>query len=206
MVLDNLGFSLNHPDTQKRYYVMNAGDSNVEDDLNKAFMQGSIVVIEELNTNPKLKALLNQLLIGKNLQNQDPDKKGFMVLASQNASTEPGCEVITAEQLNRFNVMYMEPYSVDAMIEMATFANVPEPADFVRGFVRCKEENSDTSMRHFQKLIQHFSTKSDISDDEIIEPPQKKRRIANSIFAVPSTNDNYLSSRTHKRCGIQRLS
>ncbi|KTD52732.1 hypothetical protein [Legionella quateirensis] len=52
--------------------------------LLKAFHEGAVVVIDEINSSPMMEKLLNSLLMGKTLQGGTPKKPGFLVIGTQN--------------------------------------------------------------------------------------------------------------------------
>jgi hypothetical protein len=60
--------------------------------LIKAFNEGAVVMIDEINSSPMMERLLNDLLMGKNPRNTslNPEKPGFMVIGTQNPITMAG--------------------------------------------------------------------------------------------------------------------
>ena len=60
--------------------------------LIKAFHEGAVVMIDEINSSPMMERLLNDLLMGKNPKGQAGDtvKPGFMIIATQNPVTMAG--------------------------------------------------------------------------------------------------------------------
>jgi MoxR-like ATPase len=60
--------------------------------LLKAFHEGAVVVIDEMNSSPMMERLLNDLLMGKTPEGQAeaPVKPGFMIIATQNPVTMAG--------------------------------------------------------------------------------------------------------------------
>lgn len=53
--------------------------------LIKAFNEGTVVIIDEINSSPMMERLLNNLLMGK-----PPEKPGFMVIGTQNPISMAG--------------------------------------------------------------------------------------------------------------------
>jgi hypothetical protein len=58
--------------------------------LLKAFNEGAVVLIDEINSSPMMERLLNSLLMGKTLDNKSPDKPGFCIIGTQNPPTLGG--------------------------------------------------------------------------------------------------------------------
>ena len=58
--------------------------------LLKAFHEGASVVIDEINSAPMMERLLNDLLMGKDPENNSAKKPGFMVIGTQNPDTMAG--------------------------------------------------------------------------------------------------------------------
>lgn len=76
----------------KPMYLMPVSMSfaNKEALLIKAFHEGAVVVIDEINSSPMMEKLLNSLLMGKTPQGELPRKPGFMVIGTQNPITLAG--------------------------------------------------------------------------------------------------------------------
>jgi hypothetical protein len=58
--------------------------------LLKAFNEGAVVVIDEINSAPMMERLLNSLLMGKDLEGNRPNKSGFMIIGTQNPVSMDG--------------------------------------------------------------------------------------------------------------------
>lgn len=135
-LLEKHGFTNDAKDTQRRYYEISAGDRNAHAVLKRAFNEGSAVILDELNLDPSLELLLNQLLTGKDAGGNFPTRPGFMVLASQNPSHELGRKSVSAALRNRLHMMYMNPYSNESLEAIAIHAKVEEPRSLVSAFKR----------------------------------------------------------------------
>ena len=155
-LLEEKGFSKTHSDTQKKYYEISAGNkSKVEKKLRKAFRNGSVVILDELNLDDSLELLLNQLLTGVDENNNPPDKEGFMVLASQNPGYK-GRKAVSAALRNRSNVFYMEPYEKEDLIALAEKAQIKSPDLFVDAYLQNinTPDNSNANMRTFFNALE----------------------------------------------------
>jgi len=60
--------------------------------LLKAFDEGAIVIIDEINSSVTMERLLNSLLMGKKPDGSPPHKPGFMVIGTQNPPPWPADE------------------------------------------------------------------------------------------------------------------
>ena len=71
--------------------------------LIKAFHEGAVVMIDEINSSPMMERLLNDLLMGKNPKGQvgDTVKPGFMIIATQNPVTMAGRRAASTAILRR---------------------------------------------------------------------------------------------------------
>lgn len=58
--------------------------------LRKAFDEGAVVIIDEINSAPMMERLLNDLLMGKTPENQRAKLPGFMIIGTQNPVTMAG--------------------------------------------------------------------------------------------------------------------
>ena len=74
------------------FYTMQASLPLAEKEalLYKAFREGAIVVIDEINSTSMMERLLNDLLMGKTPDGAPPKKQGFMIIGTQNPSTMAG--------------------------------------------------------------------------------------------------------------------
>ncbi|WP_165482689.1 AAA family ATPase [Legionella gresilensis] len=58
--------------------------------LLKAFNEGAVVVIDEINSSPMMERLINDLLMGYNDKKERPTKPGFLIIGTQNPVTMAG--------------------------------------------------------------------------------------------------------------------
>lgn len=137
--------------SQKKYYVISAGDQSAHDILQKAFHEGAAVILDELNLDKSLEKLLNQLLTGNDLQGKKAEKPGFMVLASQNPSFEKGRHSLSQALRNRCHMIYMEPHSKEAMLEIASENKLAtkQANQFVEAYLSAQNKNPTVNMRTF---------------------------------------------------------
>jgi len=89
--------------------------------LLKAFHEGAIVLIDNLNSDPMMEAFLNDLLMGKNPEAQNsesihPDKPGFMIFATQSPFVMGG-RIKSSEAIDRrmLKIQVQEPDKTDLL-------------------------------------------------------------------------------------------
>lgn len=58
--------------------------------LLKAFDEGAVVVVDEINSSPMMERLLNALLMGKTPEGKRPANPGFLIIGTQNPATMGG--------------------------------------------------------------------------------------------------------------------
>lgn len=77
---------------EKPFYRMPVSMSLQEKDrlLRKAFDEGAVILIDEINSSPMIERLLNELLMGKTPEGNRPQKSGFMIIGTQNPVTMAG--------------------------------------------------------------------------------------------------------------------
>ena len=81
--------------------------------LRKAFDEGAVVVIDEINSSPMMERLLNSLLMGKTPENKSPTNPGFMVIGTQNPVTFAGRRAPSTALARRLTAVELPPYSLD---------------------------------------------------------------------------------------------
>ena len=101
-------------DPQKQYYYLEAGLPwyHKEAIILKAFHEGSIVVMEEMNAAAFSERCLNAVLSGKDLQGNPAENTGFRLLVTQNpASTYEGRQDYSPALERRFLTYELPNYS-----------------------------------------------------------------------------------------------
>ncbi|QLH42960.1 MAG: AAA family ATPase [Coxiellaceae bacterium] len=105
----------------KHYYYLTPTDlEEMETILIKAFHEGAIVVVDELNTLSPLEALLNDLLSGR-YKNQPAQQEGFMLIGTQNpANKYKNRKILSKALANRARVETIDNYPVEELEEIVT--------------------------------------------------------------------------------------
>jgi len=119
-LLSQKGFSKTHPESTKRYYKLSFSPSGIDDALNKldkASREGSVCIVEELNSNTILaEEKLNDYL-SSGLDNHHPQ---FRVIASQNdASTLDGLIPLPESLLSRFHCVRLRAPQEQDLADLA---------------------------------------------------------------------------------------
>jgi len=79
--------------------------------LLRAFDQGEVVVIKNINCSPLLESLLNDLLMGKRPDGQRPKKPGFMVIGTQQPISKAGRRKMSPALTRRLLKIHLPPYT-----------------------------------------------------------------------------------------------
>jgi hypothetical protein len=95
--------------------------------LLRAFHEGAVVVIDEINCAPLMEDLLNDLLIGKTPEGDPPQKPGFMLIGTQNPSHMSGRRRMPPALLRRLHTVVMPPYSPEEMRSILILRGLPQP-------------------------------------------------------------------------------
>jgi len=83
--------------------------------LMKAFHEGAIVIIDEINSSPMMERLLNDLLMGKSPDGSRPAKPGFMIIGTQNPVTMGGRHQPSTALARRLMTTYLPAYPAHEM-------------------------------------------------------------------------------------------
>lgn len=161
-------------DGTKRYYHITPTDpEKMKRTLVKAFHEGSVVIIDELNSLP-LERILNQLMSGKDL-NKDPKRKGFMVIATQNPASFTGRQVLSPALENRFNKIYLDDYPLHEL-KAVCYQICPnkeivdcEVADFIskKSFAKLNGKYPEPTARDLFEHLSNLVNEPDFVPDRI---------------------------------------
>ena len=117
----------NEVDDGPKYYHLtpSAGLEVIQDTLRKAFHEGAVVIIDELNTVP-LEDLLNPMLSGVDNEGQPAQHPGFTLIATQNPITFAKRQSLSPALLNRCQKINLKDYPTHELIEIMAALN-PSP-------------------------------------------------------------------------------
>lgn len=119
-ILINNGFrkgNVRHPQTGAVFYDMKASLSVTEKRalLIKAFHEGAIVIMDEMNSAPSMEKLLNDLLMGYGPEGERPKVPGFMIIATQNPISMEGRSAESVAIERRLMKLPLSQYSESEM-------------------------------------------------------------------------------------------
>jgi len=109
------------PSWQRFYHLTPADFDLLEEILYRAFHEGAVVVIDEINTakdRRRLEKLLNAYLSGRDLAGQKATCEGFFIIASQNPITYKGRFSLSGPLRNRFQEITFSQYPDAEMVEI----------------------------------------------------------------------------------------
>jgi hypothetical protein len=104
-----------HYEKNRDFYLIPVGMplNEKKDLLKRAFNQGAIVIIDEINSSPMMERLLNTLLMGKDEDGQRPEHPGFMVIGTQNPVTMAGRRAPSTALARRMTTVELPPYPLE---------------------------------------------------------------------------------------------
>ncbi|MFZ4077029.1 MAG: AAA family ATPase [Legionellaceae bacterium] len=113
--------------SDKPFYRMPVSMSPDEKEklLVKAFHEGAVIIIDEINSSPMMERLLNALLTGKSPDGKTPTKPGFMVIGTQNPVTMAGRHAASTALLRRMATLELSPYSTKEACEILVLKGLP---------------------------------------------------------------------------------
>jgi hypothetical protein len=159
-------------DTTHRYYRLTPTHlAEMERVILKAYHEGAVVIIDELNTLP-LEKMLNSLLSeGTDLQGDLPRKKGFFVVATQNPTFFKGRQILSGAFLNRFHRVVLPPYPREELIEILIEKGQ-------------KGETAKALVDKFERDVQQAK-----EDYQIPPTPRELLKVANEFLEQPDCHE-----------------
>ncbi|MCF6765038.1 hypothetical protein L3V82_04560 [Thiotrichales bacterium 19S3-7] len=123
--------------------------------LLKAFDEGAIVVVDEINSAPMLEELLNALLMGKNLQGHIAEKPGFMVIGTQNPASFSGRKQASQALERRLIKVELPVYTVQEMLQILVEKGleIGEAKVIIDAFELEKKKNPKLTFRDLNKYV-----------------------------------------------------
>jgi hypothetical protein len=105
---------------EKMYYYLPVSMDQTEKErlLLKAFDEGSIVVIDEINSASMNERLLNALTMGKTLSGERPMKSGFMIIGTQNPVSMTGRKAPSNALARRLLTVSVTDYTKEELTEI----------------------------------------------------------------------------------------
>jgi hypothetical protein len=83
--------------------------------LLKAFHEGAVVVVDEINSSPMMERFLNDLLMGKTPEGERPRIPGFLIIGTQNPVTMAGRRAASTALERRLSKAILTDYTSEEM-------------------------------------------------------------------------------------------
>jgi hypothetical protein len=99
--------------------------SEKENLLLRAFHEGAVVFIDEINSAPMMERLLNDLLMGKDPQGNSAKIPGFMVIGAQNPASMAGRIRASTALEHRMQKVILSEYSQEEMVKILEHKGLP---------------------------------------------------------------------------------
>lgn len=109
--------------------------------LLRAFHEGSVVIIDELNSSPMMEKLLNALLMGYDLEGNPARNPGFMIIATQNPISMAARQAASSAVEHRFIKRIFHPYTDIEMKDIVHHRGLSmrESEDMVEDYSRVRQ-------------------------------------------------------------------
>ncbi|OGT26675.1 MAG: hypothetical protein A3I77_07590 [Gammaproteobacteria bacterium RIFCSPLOWO2_02_FULL_42_14] len=163
--------------TERPFYRMpvNFSLEKKQELLLKAFREGAVVVIDEINSSPMMEALLNDLLMGKAPGNIRPEKPGFLVIGTQNPTTLAGRRAPSTALSRRLLTVDVPPYPREELMNILVSKGTPR--EQAMGLIDAYEKQSAHATLHRLKPPPTFRDLDRLADEV--------RNIANTASIQP---------------------
>lgn len=89
--------------------------SEKEQRLRKAFHEGAVAIMDEVNSSPMMERLMNCLLMGRTPEGERPKIPGFVVIGTQNPASMAGRRKASHALAHRMNQIALDPYQEDEL-------------------------------------------------------------------------------------------
>jgi MoxR-like ATPase len=149
--------------------------------LLKAFHEGAVVVIDELNAAPIMERLLNSLLMGETITGDRPKNPGFMVIGTQNPSTMAGRYEASTAIKRRLMHVNLPDYTNSDMRFILEAKGIPrvDAINMIKCFNKAKEKAHDNSQlieptfRELERLADDYIAKVTLKNPWYAHLPEK---------------------------------
>jgi hypothetical protein len=148
-ILEEHGYTKDSQNPKTRYYELSVDNTdNVAYTLIKAYLEGSKIILDELNLSERVEGLLNDLLDGVMPTDKEYRKMitaiaqtdkprpqdGFQVFASQNAGTMGGRKALSPALRNRFHMIYVDDYTKPELVSILNHNHIHDAEKVVDQF------------------------------------------------------------------------
>jgi hypothetical protein len=122
--------------------------------LLKAFDEGAVVVIDEINSSPMMERMLNALLMGKTPEGRPPLKPGFMIIGTQNPVTMSGRRAPSTALARRVCTITIPSYPPHEMLEILGTKGVSDSK--ARILIEVYQERLAYAIQHHKEPVPTF--------------------------------------------------
>ncbi|MBL0319924.1 MAG: AAA family ATPase [Alphaproteobacteria bacterium] len=122
--------------------------------LRKAFDEGAVVLMDEINSSPLMEPLLNALLGGKTPEGKKATKAGFLVIGTQNPVTMAGRYTMSDAGERRFKTVHAPSYSRNEM--KSILIEKGYSLDLIKVGIKVYEERCDYARKNHIRLEPTF--------------------------------------------------
>ncbi|MDR3442794.1 MAG: AAA family ATPase [Legionella sp.] len=162
--------------------------------LIKAFNEGAVVLIDEINSSPMMERLLNDLLMGKNPKGKvgDQVRPGFMVIGTQNPVTMAGRRAASTALQRRVITTILPEYRPDEMntILLAKGVEATEASSMVHAY----EKNRRYALNNQVHPVPNFRNLMNVADEYLRLIIRAKEPLLRDIRRLVHSFANKLST------------
>ncbi|NBX84596.1 MAG: hypothetical protein EBQ95_03195 [Gammaproteobacteria bacterium] len=195
MVIDLLvsnGYTKNHPGDSKTFYHIPASMNYTQkkETLLKAFDEGAIVLIDEINSVATMEKLLNNLLDNKHPEgNRPPKNSGFRLIGTQNPPEYAGRNIDSPALASRTIAIKLETYPHHEMVDIlqSKGLNKEKAEPLVKAFEFMRKEaiqNREQTIPSFRDLVKKA--------EALIQAHQKTLQKQNAPEISPEPSPQFL--------------
>lgn len=164
------------------YYFIPASMDLAEKEmlLLKAFHEGAVVVMEEINASSMMERLLNSLLMGQTLEGEKAKQSGFLLIGTQNPCYFGGRKKQSNALSRRLLAMHMQPYPKEEIQQILEYQGIEsENARLIS--MAYDRLSPPPSLRELEKLAQM----------EVASSKKRKAELSSwaSLFSAVGAND-----------------
>ncbi len=161
--------------------------------LVKAFNEGAVVMIDEINSSPMMERLLNDLLMGKKPggQQEGPVKPGFMIIATQNPVTMAGRRAPSTAILRRCITHDLPEYHFNEIVSVLISKGIT--FEVAEEMTKAYEKNRDYAIKNQLSPVPNLRNLIQLADEMESKSNECKssttQRLSNMSFFSADNSD-----------------
>jgi hypothetical protein len=159
--------------------------------LLKAFHEGAVVCIDEMNSSPMMERLLNDLFMGKTPDNKRPEKAGFMVIGTQNPVTMAGRRSASTALQRRLITIELPEYNTRELQAILTQKGVV--ADEVTSMVRIYEKHRAYAIKQHLQPVPNFRDLCNVADAYIKSNVPMSQALDSNLSAIAASKNQNIT-------------